>query len=226
MRRKKVLVHSEYMWGWIAGAAALVMILVVAAHLDFIKKNDIVNSVTTQFGDVTQQISDKVTATIQPMNTALTLRSTAFENNASIPSIYTCDATGTAQNPPLEIAGVPQEAKSLALIMDDPDVPKQVKPDGVFDHWVLYNIPASTTLIDTGASAGQAGLNGSGKAEYTAPCPPKQYEPSEHRYVFSLYALDVPELSFKKPPTKAEVLQAIEGHTIAQAQLVGRYKRM
>ena len=108
--------------------------------------------------------------------------------------------------------------------MDDPDVPKQLRPDGVFDHWTLFNIPASMSEIPEGGSVGIAGANGAGKNAYTGPCPPPQYEPSEHRYVFTLYALDR-MLDLKAGATKQEVKAAMQGHILEQTQLIGKYKR-
>ena len=158
------------------------------------------------------------------MTTSLSITSSAFEQNGRIPSKYTCDGDRTI-NPPLVFSGVPEGAKSLALIMDDPDVPKVLHADGVFDHWVLFNISPATREIAEGKSAGTAGANGAGISAYTGPCPPPQYEPSEHRYVFVLYALDS-ELSLKEGASKAEVLKAAERHVIQQAELIGKYKRI
>jgi Raf kinase inhibitor-like YbhB/YbcL family protein len=156
------------------------------------------------------------------MATTLVLTSSAFENGTSIPPRFTCD--GEQVNPPLSISGVPAGAKSLTLIMDDPDVPKALKPDGMFDHWVLFNIPPRTTEIGTAVSVGTAGANGAGKNAYTGPCPPAQYQPNEHRYFFKLYALDR-ELSLRAGASKADVEKAMQGHIIAETQLLGRYKR-
>ena len=153
----------------------------------------------------------------------LTLTSSAFENGAFIPSRYTCDEERDL-NPPLSIAGVPEGARSLALIMDDPDVPRALKPDGMFDHWVLFNIPPKTREIPESASTGVAGVNGAGKNAYTGPCPPTQYEPSQHRYFFKLYALDV-MLGLPEGSSKADVEQAMAGHIMAQAELLGLYKK-
>jgi len=153
----------------------------------------------------------------------LTLTSPAFGEGASIPSRFTCDGDRSV-SPALVIAGVPDGTKSLALIMDDPDVPKALHADGVFDHWVLFNIPAETREIPEGGSVGIAGANGAGKNAYTGPCPPPQYEPSEHRYVFKLYALDS-ELPLQAGATKADVEKVMEGHIVAQTELVGTYKR-
>ena len=147
----------------------------------------------------------------------------AFEQDALIPSKYTCDGNGRL-NPPLTISGVPEGTKSLALIVDDPDVPKQLRPDGTFTHWVLFNIPAETKEIPEGGNPGTPGANTGGGRAYTGPCPPPQYEPSEHRYVFKLYALDI-ELNLQSGAAKDEVLEAMKDHIITEAELTGRYKR-
>jgi len=161
----------------------------------------------------------------QSMNaTKLTLTSPAFEANASVPSKYTCDGNGRL-SPALTIAGVPEEAQSLVLIMDDPDVPKSLKPDGVFDHWTLFNIPSETTEIPEGGTVGIAGANGGGQNAYMGPCPPAQYEPSEHRYFFKLYALDT-MFDLSEGAKKAEVESAMEGHILEQTELIGKYKRI
>jgi Raf kinase inhibitor-like YbhB/YbcL family protein len=157
------------------------------------------------------------------MTANLSITSAAFEQNGRVPAKYTCDGD-RAVNPPLQFSGVPEGAKSLALIMDDPDVPKVLRPDGVYDHWVLFNIPPETSAIAEGSTAGTAGANGSGASAYTGPCPPPQYEPKEHRYIFTLYALDT-MLAQKEGATKKEVLNAMEGHVIQKAELVGRYSR-
>lgn len=155
----------------------------------------------------------------------MTLTSTAFENGGAIPQKYTCDGDRLL-SPPLTIANVPEGATMLVLVMDDPDVPKELRPDGVFDHWVMYGIDPMTTEIPEGSTAGAQGENGAGNTAYTGPCPPKEYEPSEHRYFFRLYATDLPNLNFIKAPTKADVLGAIEGHVIETAELMGRYQRI
>jgi Raf kinase inhibitor-like YbhB/YbcL family protein len=161
-----------------------------------------------------------------PSAMTLSLTSSAFEQGASIPARYTCDDRREV-NPPLRIEGAPAGTKSLALIVDDPDIPAQVKQSHgiqVFDHWVLFNIPASTTDIPEGAAPGTQGVNGAGQNAYTGPCPPPQYEPREHRYFFYLYALDT-ELELPAGATKAQVQAAIQGHVLAEAQLMGRYQR-
>jgi len=206
------------MWGWIAGAAALLAVIAAAVNLDFIHKADTL--ITAEPSQVQKTLPMEASAS----SSSLTISSAAFEDGGIIPARYTCDASSSAPNPPLSISGVPAEAVSLALIMDDPDVPKQLKPDGMFDHWVLFNIPATTTAIGEGESPGILGANGAGSASYYGPCPPKQYQPSEHRYFFKLYALDT-MLDLPAGASKAQVEQAMQGHVVLQAQLIARYKR-
>lgn len=158
------------------------------------------------------------------METKFEITSPAFSLGEFIGAKYTCDELNIS--PPLKVSGVPKEAKSLVLIMDDPDVPEQVRPEKMFDHWVVYNIPPSDAFYDEGHLEGTLGLNGRGEAKYTGPCPPTQYEPTTHRYFFKLYATDLPVLNFVKAPTKSEVLFAIEGHVVAEVELMGRYDRL
>lgn len=158
------------------------------------------------------------------MTKTFSLTSTAFENNGIIPAKYTCDGDRTI-NPPLIFSNVPEAAKSLVLIMDDSDVPKQLHPDGVFDHWVVFNIPVDTKMIPEGGSVpGVAGANGAGANAYTGPCPPPQYEPSEHRYIFKLYAL-IASLDLPAGATKEQVLDALAPLVLAETELIGRYSR-
>jgi len=152
------------------------------------------------------------------------ITSSAFAEGGMIPSQYTCDLPSGGKNPPLSWSDVPAGAVSLALIMDDPDVPKALKPDGVFDHWVLYDINPATKGVGEGEQVGTAGANGAGANAYTGPCPPREYEPSTHRYIFVLYALDT-TLGLPPGTSKHKVLAAIEGHVLAQAQLIGTYKK-
>ncbi len=153
----------------------------------------------------------------------MALVSTAFSNGDYIPERYTCD--GENISPPLSIFSAPDETVSFALIAYDPDIPKELYPDGgTFDHWVLFNLPADTIDMSEGTTLGTRGANGSGKNGYTGPCPPPQYEPKEHRYFFSLYALDT-NLSLKERVTKDTVLSEMQGHIIAVAELMGRYAR-
>ncbi len=151
--------------------------------------------------------------------TTMKIESPAFGNNESIPSIYTCDGQNTS--PELNFSGVPNNAQSLALIMDDPDVPKTLLPAGVFDHWLVWNMPADTTKIGQGEKpSGVIGNNGADKPGYTGPCPPDR----EHRYFFKLYALDS-LLDLPQNATKTQLEQAMAGHILEQAKLMGRYDR-
>ncbi len=147
------------------------------------------------------------------------LTSSVFAHKGKIPSRYTCDGDNT--NPPLAISDVPSGAKSLALIMDDPDVPKEVREDGMWDHWVLFNLPANLGDISEGEKPpGTHGKGTAGNLDYFGPCPPDR----EHRYFFKLYALDK-ELDLPEKATKQQVEQAMEGHILEKAELIGRYER-
>lgn len=140
-----------------------------------------------------------------------------------MPEAYTCDGD-MKLSPPLVIAEVPREAVSLVLIMDDPDVPRALLPEGHFTHWVLFNMSPETLVIPEGGSAGIAGSNTGGGQEYTGPCPPHQYEPTTHRYIFTLYALDT-SLDLPEGATKDEVEAAMQDHILATAELIGTYSR-
>jgi Raf kinase inhibitor-like YbhB/YbcL family protein len=151
---------------------------------------------------------------------AITITSTAFTEGSMIPRDYTCD--GKDVSPPLAWAGVPENAKSLALICDDPDAPV-----GTWVHWVLFNIPATVKGLPasippekTLENGAHHGTNDFRKFGYGGPCPPG----GTHRYYFKLYALDA-ELTEKPGITKAALLKAMEGHILAEGQLMGRYKR-
>jgi len=142
------------------------------------------------------------------------LTSTAFENNREIPLEYTCDGADTS--PELNIDDVPENAKSLVLINDDPDAPV-----GTWDHWVVFNIAPSTTKIGKGQEPeGIGGKNSWGRIGYGGPCPPS----GTHRYFFKFYALDT-ELDLQVGASKGEIEKAMEDHVLAQAQLIGTYKR-
>ncbi|MBX9805326.1 MAG: YbhB/YbcL family Raf kinase inhibitor-like protein [Alphaproteobacteria bacterium] len=152
---------------------------------------------------------------------ALTLKSPAFQANASIPGQYTCDGANTS--PALKWDGIPAGTKSLALLVDDPDVPKHLRADGMWDHWLLFNIPTSVSgLVENslGVPGAVQGKNTGGKLGYTGPCPPDR----QHRYFFKLYALDV-VLNLPEGASKAEVEAAMKGHILEQAELVGVYDR-
>lgn len=147
------------------------------------------------------------------------LTSPAFENKGTIPSEYTCD--GENISPELRVANVPEGTKSLVLIMEDPDVPEFVREDGMWDHWVVFNIPPDTVVIPKGEEPeGVQGLTTANKLGYGGPCPPD----AEHRYFFMLYALDT-ELDEQEGATKEAVRMAMKHHILAKAELLGRYVR-
>jgi Raf kinase inhibitor-like YbhB/YbcL family protein len=147
----------------------------------------------------------------------LTISSPEFKAGGNIPSKFTCDAGRTAPNPALAFGGVPAKTQSLALIMDDPDVPKTMIPSGEFVHWLLWDLLPDAKGIAEGAGTG--GMNGMGRPGYMGPCPPDK----SHRYFFKLYALDTKITSPIK--TKAELVKAMEGHILQQAELMGNYER-
>ncbi|MHB8660912.1 MAG: YbhB/YbcL family Raf kinase inhibitor-like protein [Minisyncoccota bacterium] len=160
------------------------------------------------------------------MQTTLTLTSSAFANGGMIPAKYTCDGDSKL-SPPLAIGGVPEEAESLVLTMDDPDIPKAAKERlGIeaFDHWTLFNIPPETREIPEGGTVGTHGATTRSDLRYTGPCPPSEYEPREHRYIFTLYALRAP-LTLAEGAMKREVLAALAPLVIEKAELIGRYSR-
>lgn len=141
------------------------------------------------------------------------IKSSVFENNKLIPKKYTCD--GDEINPPLSIEGTPKGTKTLVLIMDDPDA-----PGGTFDHWIVWNIPASTVTVNENSAPGTEGLNSGGRRGYYGPCPPS----GTHRYFFKLYALDC-ELKSGPSSRKKDVEKAFSGHVLAETKLVGLYRR-
>jgi Raf kinase inhibitor-like YbhB/YbcL family protein len=154
---------------------------------------------------------------------ALTLTSSAFTQQGNIPKRYTCDAENVS--PPLTWSGVPSAAKSLALIVDDPDAPDPARPKMTWVHWVLYNLPPAAGALPEGVSAlalppgTLAGKNDWQETGYGGPCPPI----GRHRYFHKLYALDLvlPDL---RQPTKAALEAAMRGHILAQAELMGTYQ--
>jgi Raf kinase inhibitor-like YbhB/YbcL family protein len=145
----------------------------------------------------------------------MTVGSPAITDGGSIPSRYTCD--GENVSPPLRIGGTPHGAKSLALIVDDPDA-----PSGDWVHWVLWNIPPETTEIAEGTAPANAvqGQTDFRQNKWGGPCPPS----GTHRYLFKLYALDT-TLNMPGSAKKAELVEAMMGHIIGETMLIGKYKR-
>ncbi|HXG45674.1 MAG TPA: YbhB/YbcL family Raf kinase inhibitor-like protein [Gemmatimonadales bacterium] len=154
----------------------------------------------------------------------LSLRSSAFPHGGAIPSRYTCE--GKDLSPPLAWEGVPRGARSLALIVDDPDAPDPAAPKMTWVHWVLYNLPPADgglpeAVQPTALPEGTLeGLNDWKRTGYGGPCPPI----GRHRYFFKLYALDtvLPDLG---RPTKARLEEAMAGHVLARAELMGTYQK-
>ena len=168
---------------------------------------------------------------LNPATQTIRLTSPAFTEGGKIPREFTCD--GTDRSPPLEWSGVPQTARSLVLICDDPDA-----PGGTWSHWVLYDLSPSITSLDEGVAADLVamleprtdvkqprltviqGRNDFGKIGYGGPCPPR----GVHRYFFRLYALDQ-RTDLAPGATRATVFKAIEGHILAEGHLMGKYAR-
>lgn len=142
----------------------------------------------------------------------LKITSDAFNAGESIPSRYTCD--GADLNPALQIMGIPENAKSLAVIVDDPDAPA-----GTWVHWVVWNIPV-TNLILENSVPGNEGMNDFGKRHYGGPCPPS----GTHRYFFKVYALDT-ELQLTSTSEKHDLEKAMKPHVVAMGELMGVYKK-
>jgi len=155
---------------------------------------------------------------------AFQIASPSFEHNARIPSKFTCEGQDISRE--LRWSGVPEGTLSLALIVEDPDAPDPAAPKRVFVHWVLYNLPASSTgLAESLASdrlpyGTKAGQNGWQREGYGGPCPPI----GRHRYFFKLYALDI-ELPDLGDVDKLRLLEAMEGHVIEQAEMIGTYQK-
>jgi hypothetical protein len=148
-----------------------------------------------------------------------TLSSPSFADGAVIPRRHTCD--GDNRSPRLTWGDAPPGTRSFALVVDDPDA-----PSGTFTHWVLFDVPSSTSELPDApplGTVGRSGRNSFGKSGYGGPCPPKGHGP--HRYFFKLSALDVDSVKLNEGATKAQLEATMEGHVLATAQLVGRYER-
>ena len=142
------------------------------------------------------------------------ITSSAFQEGGNIPSKFTCD--GGDSSPPLQIAEIPSGAKSLALVVDDPDA-----PSGLFTHWIVWNISPQTNAIAEGSALkGVQGTNDFGKSDYGGPCPPS----GTHRYYFKIFALDR-ELDVPAGTKRSQLDAAMKGHVVAQGELMGRYSK-
>ena len=152
------------------------------------------------------------------------LQSSSFQPNGAIPKKYTCE--GDDVSPPLSWSNPPKGTKAYALIVDDPDAPDPKAPQTIWVHWVLYNLPASATALPEGVApkalptGTRQGVNDWKRTGYRGPCPPV----GRHRYFFKLYALDT-ELSDLGEANKSKLEQAMRGHVLATAELVGTYQK-
>jgi Raf kinase inhibitor-like YbhB/YbcL family protein len=168
-----------------------------------------------EMGRVRQNDFSEQQAILSGEKRKMKVLSTAFENGGSIPKDYTCD--GADINPRLEISDVPEETKSLVLLMDDPDA-----VGGVWDHWLVWNISPTTQTIGIRSvpKGAHIGINDYGEFGYSGPCPPL----GEHRYMFRLYALDE-ELDLASSANRIQLEEAMEDHIIEKTGLMGRYER-
>jgi len=154
----------------------------------------------------------------------LSLKSPAFSHLGEIPKRYTCE--GSDVSPPLAWSGVPEGTESVVLVVDDPDAPDPKAPKMTWVHWVLYNLPPTAGALPEAVALEALppgtlqGLNDWGRPGYGGPCPPI----GRHRYFHKLYALDT-VLSGLESPTKAELLRAMEGHVLAEIELIGTYQK-
>ena len=145
-------------------------------------------------------------------NNNLRVRSVAFSHGGHIPPKYTCE--GENVNPPLEVSDLPQNTKTLALIVEDPDAPR-----GVYDHWLVWNIPPNEAIGENSRS-GISGKNSFGNTGYGGPCPPS----GSHRYFFKVYALDS-DLDIGAGSGKSTLQEAMKDHVLATGELMGHYQK-
>jgi len=147
----------------------------------------------------------------------ITIKNPSFKHGNFMQAKFTCDGAGFS--PLLKLSGIPEEAQSLALIVDDPDA-----PSGDFVHWVVYGIDPTVKKIpkDRLPRGGVHGVNSSGDENFIPPCPPPGSGP--HRYFFRVYALDS-AVEFEVPPTKKELMKEIKGNIIGYGELMGKYER-
>jgi Raf kinase inhibitor-like YbhB/YbcL family protein len=145
-------------------------------------------------------------------DSSLRVRSVAFSEGGHIPPKYTCE--GENVNPPLEISGIPEKTKTLALVVEDPDAPR-----GVYDHWVVWNIPPNEA-INENSVPGTIGRNSFGNTGYGGPCPPS----GSHRYYFKIYALDE-KINIPAGSDKQTLKDAMKNHVLASAELMAHYQK-
>jgi len=146
-------------------------------------------------------------------NKTLMVKSPSFTDDGFIPSKYTCD--GININPELTLKNIPEEAKSLVVIVEDPEA-----PSGTFDHWVMWNIPVKNK-IEENSAPGVQGKNERGENKYSGPCPTS----GTHHYHFKVYALDRRLELLPEDTNKNRLLRKMEGHILAFGQVIGKFKR-
>ncbi len=158
--------------------------------------------------------SSKTTATKRTAKTSLKVTSSAFGANGAIPPEYTCD--GAQTTPPLSWSNAPKNTRAVALLIEDPDA-----PNGAFTHWLITGIPATITSLSSGGTLPDGAMvakNGKGDTGYIGPCPPS----GRHHYFFHVYALDT---TIPGPATKEDFLSSINGHILAEGELIGTYQK-
>lgn len=160
------------------------------------------------------------------IHATMKLTSSAFTHNTYLPQKYTCDGQGI--NPPLKWEQVPTATKTFVLLVEDPDAPsaQHPRPEGPWVHWIVFNIPSPVTQIPENGSISELGaaqgINDAKKNNFYGACPPQGS--GVHRYFFRLFALDT-KLDLAIGATKEQVMRAMQGHIVAQAELIGLYKR-
>jgi Raf kinase inhibitor-like YbhB/YbcL family protein len=207
-----------------ASSAAGVAVLVAFTACTPKKNHPDQPTSATSVAQVSGAQAVRATATPESPKAAamLTIQSDSFAHQSAIPKKYTCEGPGIS--PPLKWSQVPTAAKSLALIVDDPDAPDPKAPQRTWVHWVLYDIPPATTELAEAVKelpqGTRQGQNDWHRTGYGAPCPPI----GRHRYFFKLYALDavLPDLH---EPSEADLQKAMSGHVIAHGELVGTYQK-
>jgi len=193
-------VRSHFTW-------FLIILFIILAGASFILTNKAKHVIIEKKQGVIHKLEKK---------TSMKITSTAFENNSQIPKKYTCD--GENINPPLAFEDIPDTAKTLVLIVEDPDAPSKT-----WVHWILYNISPNVKFINEGSAPSNAkqALTDSGEPKYSGPCPPS----GTHRYFFKLYALDEKLTDMPDFTDKPIIEAAMEGHIVGSAELIGLYSK-
>lgn len=199
-------------------ASIIAVVIIGGGYLIFSKTREVSTTIPAPISiNIPTVIKEETSKILMP----LTITSPSFQMGSAIPTLFTCD--GKNISPELNFSNIPEGTQSLALTMEDPDVPKTVRADGMWNHWIIWNIPPQATRLEEGKvplSPSVVGTNTSGKRAYVGPCPPDR----EHRYIFTLYALNT-TLSLPEDSTKENLLKALTPHIIEKATLMGRYNR-